>query len=764
MKQTIFIALSLFFLQYLSGQSHPHIIIKKSEYDSLRQRSTQWPWSAMKTKAVQTFQAINFEPELNYYDKCSAAFDLAGAAALCYILNDSDRAQFIGKVQDDVADLLHAIRTGKESADDPEEHGFSVGPAHAAFMAYITFDIMYDEMDPVVRLAMESDCDYIASNHHTSWLASKYSIEAMMELYHHGISNTFIEKKNLYRDYLSGNISDDGVYTTGPGYAISRLFMDGRSQKKIFMDVAEYQGFNEFYSNPKFRNLHEWIYGYAFTPFNRSYTFADSPPMKSLDAWSVATLRVSRFSDTAQQYAAWHLGSLSDTGIVGNILHYILCDHIPLPSQKPVSRIFRNGGAWLLDSSYHPESLAGVLWNINTENESHSHRDANSFNIVGFGDHILRNSGYDGWRLPDDSTWNWIHSTAASSNTVSLDHYNHSDFRGGGITEGITGYGLEYASGNSGPSLKNGSHDRNLLFVKPEDNVPGYFVLFDEISVRSTISQAHLYLHPNSGTLPVILNNNQVYDWTIKSCNTNKEIKVKIYLGTEPLQTEIKEGYLASYLPCDRIAGKYMKCTYEPGISGTKTISTLIYPYLAGNNTPSFNRISGPGYSGTQLVFNDQLSDYTFTSEQSGEAIFQELKFRAKSVYLRKVNNHILNYFTRKGTKVLFEGSNRYGFESEDPVSLVCTQNTGQIISEGTTIRIFYPGIEHIMLDNLIADVIEKGSDWLKIYIPAGIHHFQIGSPHSVSIKNSEIIGSITDLKNVGLYIQKPLANPPCLL
>jgi hypothetical protein len=735
MKPVIFIVLSLFFIQFLSGQSHPHIIIKKSEYDSLRLRSAQWPWSAMKTKAVQTFQAINFEPELSYYDKCSAAFDLAGAAALCYILNDSGRAQFIGKVQDDVADLLHAIRTGKESADDPEEHGFSVGPAHAAFMAYITLDIMYDEMDPAVRSAMESDCDYIASNHHTSWLASKYSIEAMMELYHHGITKTFIEKKDLYRDYLSGNVSDDGVYTTGPGYATSRLFMDGRSQKKIFMDVAEYQGFHEFYSHPKFRNLHEWIYGYAFTPFNRSYTFADSPPMKSLDAWSVATLRVSRISDTAQQYAAWHMGPLSDTGIVGNILHYILCDHIPLPSRKPVSRIFRNGGAWLLDSSYHRESLAGVLWNINTGNESHSHRDANSINIVGFGGHILRNSGYDGWHLPNDSIWNWIHSTAASSNTISLDHYNHADFRGGGITEGITGYSLEYASGNSGPSIKNGSHDRNLLFVKPEENIPGYFVLFDEVSVGGTIRQAHLYLHPNAETLPLILNNNQVYDWTIKRCYTNNEIKVKIYLGTEPLQTEIKEGYLASYFPCDRIAGKYMECTYEPGISGTQTISTLIYPYLAGNNTPSFSRISGPGYSGTQLLFNDQLSDYTFTSEGSGESIFQELKFSAKSVYIRKVKNDILNYFARKSTKVLFEGSNRYGFESEDPVSLVCTRNTGHIISEGTTITIFYPGIEYFMLDNLMAEVIEKGSDWLKIYIPAGNHHFQIGSPHSVSNK-----------------------------
>ena len=745
MKQTIFIVLGIFFLQCLSGQAHPHIIINKSEYDSLRQRSAQWPWSVMKTKAIQTFQGINFEPELNYYEKCSAAFDLAGAAALCYILNVSGRAQYLGKVQDDVAKLLHVIRIGKESTDYPEAHGFSVGPAHAAFMAYITLDIMYDEMDPVVRSAMESDCDYIASNHHSSWLASKYSIEAMMELYHHGISKTFIEKKNLYRDYLSGNISDDGVYTTGPGYSVSRLFSDGRSQKKIFMDVAEYQGFNEFYSHPKFRNLHEWIYGYAFTPFNRTYTFADSPPIKSLDAWSIATLRVSRFSDTAQGYAAWHMGSLSDTGIIGNILHYILCDHIPLPSQKPVSRIFPNGGAWLLDSSYHRESLAGVLWNINTKNESHSHRDANSINIVGFGDHILRNSGYDGWHLPDDSTWNWIHSTAASSNTVSLDHYNHADFRGGGIAEGITGYRLEYASGNSGPSLNNGSHNRNLLFVKPEDNVPGYFILFDEISLRGNVNQAHLYLHPNAETLPIILNNNQVYDWTIKRCYIDNEIKVKIYLGTEPLQTEIKEGYLASYLPCDRIVGKYMKCTYEPGSSGNQTINTLIYPYLAGNNTPSFRRISGPGYSGTQLIFNDQLSDYTFTSEESGEAIFQELKFSAKSVYIRKVNNDILNYFTRKGTKVLFEGSNSYGFESENPVSLVCTGKTGLIISEGTTISIFYPGIQHIMLDNNMAEVIEKGSDWLKIYVPAGNHHFQIVSSHSVSINNSEIIGINSD-------------------
>ena len=722
------VLLSWFLLQFLSGQSHPYIIVKVSEYNSLRQRSDQRPWSVMKTKALETFHNINYAPELTIYEKCMAAFDLAGAAALCYILDESGRSAYLEKVQDDVAKLLHDIRTEKEFTRSPEAHGFSVGPAHATFMAYITMDIMYHEMDLAVRSAVERDCDYIASNHHSSWLASKYSVEAMKELYHDGRSRRFIEKKNLYRDYLSGNVSEDGVYTTGPGYAHSRLFMDARSHKKIFMDVAEYQGFHEFYSNPKFQNLYEWFFGYAITPFNRTYTFADSPPTKSLDAWSVSALRVTRFSKTAQRYGAWHMGSLQDSGIVGNILHYILCDHIPLPPQKPVSRIFPNGGAWLLDSSYHSESLAGVLWNINTENESHSHREANAISIVGFGDHILRNSGYDGWMLPDDTTWNWIHSTAASSNTLTLGLHNHADFRGGGISEGITGYGLEYAAGNSGPALENGNHDRSLLFVKPGKNIPGYFILFDEVSSSGKANQAHLHLHPNSDTPPDILHHGLAYDWTINSCYTDNKIKVKIYLGNEPLQTNVKEGYLASYLPCDRITGQYMDCTYELGAGRTRTIQTLIYPYLAGSETPAFSRIAGSGYSGTQLRFKDEMSDYTFIPEGSGEVTHRDLTFNAKSVYIRKVNNELLNYFARIGTKVCFDAGCRYGFESEDPVSLVCTGKTGQIISEGTTIRVFYPEIEHILLDHQIAEVIGKGSNWIRFYVPAGNHSFEIVS------------------------------------
>jgi hypothetical protein len=268
--------------------------------------------------------------------------------------------------------------------------------------------------------------------------------------------------------------------------------------------------------------------------------------------------------------------------------------------------------------------------------------------------------------------------------------------------------------------------------VKPEKHVPGYFILFDEISVLGDIERAHLFLHPNSDTSPSVIKSNQVYDWDIKECFSDKDIKVKIYLGTEPLRTEIKEGYLASYFECNRITGKYLDCTYEPGISGNQTISTLIFPYLKGDHTPTFSRLSGFGFAGTQLSFNDRLSDLTLSSEVPGEFAYGEISFRAKSLYIRKVNNNILNYFARKGTKLLYKGSNRYGFESKDPVSLVCTGKTGQIISGGTSITIYYPGIEYIRMDGHVAEVIEKGSDWIKIGVPSGNHHFQIGSPHFV--------------------------------
>lgn len=739
LKKLSFILLGFFIIESLHAQSHPYIIIKESEYDSLRNRSAEWPWSEMKIQAEKKAMSINYDPELNLWGKCNATFYLAGAAALAYILDTTNSMDYLKRAEIVVAKFINDIRTEKETTSTPTQHKFSVVTAHASFMVYIMMDIMYKDLNPAIRISMEQDCDFIASNHHSSWMTSKYSIEAMMELYHNGITDAFIDKKDLYKDYLLSLTSEDGSFTTGPGYTSSRLYKDERSQKKLFMDIAEYQGFNEFYSHPKLRDLHEWIFGYAYTPFNRTYTFGDSSPTISLNAWTAPALRLSRFSPKAQQYAAWHLGSYTDHDIIGNILHYILCDHIPLPYLKPQSRIFKNGGAWLLDSNYHKESLTAVLWNINTINSSHSHRDANSINICGFGDYIIRNSGYDGWGLPDESTWNWIHTMAASSNTITINQWNHSDFRGGGITEGITGYSLEYASGNSGSSITTGMHDRNLLFVKPEEGLPGYFVLFDEVTLWNPAYQIQMHIHPNSDTPPVIRDDGQVYDWIIKKCYTNNDVRVRICLGSNPVDSEIKDSYFASDYSCSRFIGKYMLNTYEPDNTGNLTITTLIYPFLGEQYTPFFNRIKGINCSGTEFRFNGELTDYTFKSETSSEGIYQGIRFIANAVYFRVVNDDVLNYFARKGTKVDYQSHNRFGFESESPVTIICTGKTGNIISDSTNVILYYPLINNIILDGIPAEVIEQGSGWKKIFVPKGNHHFQIESTFSVRIQNSEI-------------------------
>ncbi|UCH62604.1 MAG: hypothetical protein JSU77_12530, partial [Fidelibacterota bacterium] len=326
----------------ISGAERPYMIVKESEYAGLQARATQWPWSVMKTKAISDANSLTYNPGGRYGSKCTRAHDIASSCALAYILDPDNRPTYVNKVETVLAPAMDDIMQGK--LNGVNFHGQNVGPAFSAFMVYLALDIMYNDLSVDIRKAIEDDCDYIASNHRDSWRSSKYAIEGMMELYHNGPTDVFAQKKEDYRKYILDETTSDGVFTTGPGYTVSRLYMDLRMQKKIFMDVCEYHGYHEFYSDPKFQNLYEWIMGYIMTPFNRTYTFGDSPPMKSLDHWAASVYRMPRFSRRAQQYAVWHIGPLTDELIMGRLLHYILCDSVSLAPVRPLSRIFQNGG------------------------------------------------------------------------------------------------------------------------------------------------------------------------------------------------------------------------------------------------------------------------------------------------------------------------------------------------------------------------------------------------------------------------------------
>ncbi|UCE08126.1 MAG: heparinase II/III family protein, partial [bacterium] len=630
------------------GLTHPHIIVKESDYPNLRTRSEKLPWSAMKSKAINDAKNFNYDSGASYSSKCTRAHDIASACALAYILDPNSRSIYIEKVETQLAQAIDYIRTEKGNKTD---HSYNVAPAHAAFMVYLVLDVMYNDLSTSKRQEMENDCDYIAANHTHSWNSSEYSIKGMMELYHNGKTTLFESIKDDYLEHVLSLTSDDGVYTTGPGYVKSRIFMDDRLQKKIFMDICEYQGYNEFYNNHKLKNLYEWILGYSVTPFNRTYTFGDSPPTKDLDHWAVSALRVNRFSEKAQRYASWQLGPLTDNMIKGRLLHYILCDSMPKPALRPVSRIFKNGGVWLLEDSDSDRALAGAMWNINTTESSHNHFDVNAIHIAAYGEHVLRNSGYDGYGKPNPATWEWIRRTAESSNTVLIDGRNHMTWRAGGITEGLIGGDLEYASGSSGYTLPIAQHQRNFIFVKPQTGINhGYFVIIDEVKTAfnwATNSQVNVVWHPNSSLDPVILEDKKQYRWNIEGCNySGHNVGVTIFLGSIPESVEIKTGYLGSYSECSRFQGKYLYSTHKTNGQGKASVMSVIFPHDDSHPVADIERIDT---SGVKIDHGNMIVDHILSTTDTSIIRHNEIILKGHAVLFRQHDWNIESYFMRKG-------------------------------------------------------------------------------------------------------------------
>ncbi len=713
------------------GVTHPHMIVKTSEYAALQARAQNWPWSAMKTKAIANVQNVYYQTTSPLGTTCSRAHVIASSCALAYILDPGNRSVYVNKVVNSLAPALDKIAREKGTHTD---HGYNVPPAHAAFMAYLALDILYHDIPEDIRRAMEADCDFIADHHRTSWNSSEYGIKGMKELYHNGASQTFEAWKNKYRDNILHMTTEDGVYTTGPGYTVSRLFMDERMQKKIFMDICEYQGYHEFYSNPVFQNLYEYVMGYIITPFNRTYTFGDSPPAKELDEWAASALRVNRFSPKAQQYAAWYLGELGENSIEGGLLHFLLCDSIPLPAERPPSRIFTNGGAWFREASEDRQALAGALWNRNTKESGHPHRDVNAVHIAAYGEHILRNSGYDGYGEPDPATWEWIRNTAESSNTLIMNGKNHQSTMGGGITEGFTGQLFEYACGRSGAAIPIGSHERNFIFVHPREGLShGYFLLIDEVSapVWGNPENVTLFFHPNSAQDPESHAADTHYEWSIGGCNySHHPVSASIFLATPPISTEIKSGYLASFSDCSRFTGKYLSSTYN-FTGGNASVISVVFPSDAEHPPAVMDRLALNSASGAKIDHGNRVIDYALSSPDGKEVAFSRITLSGKAAVWREVKEKLESYLVRKGVRFIHGSSSQIGFKSGSEISIDVENKRGQIRSPGTPVTFYYPDLEGILLDGQAASQLDSGKGWLSIQVGEGLHSFEIQSDYT---------------------------------
>ena len=758
MVRIVFVLVSFFMLISSSAAAlkHPYMLVKESEYDSLRNKAGEYPWSELIKNAEDAALSIEYAKEPNILKLYNETTDLASALALCYIIYPEERANYVKKFETDAYKFINDVTELKRNTNIPDSHGFNVGPSQVAFMAYLALDIMYNDIKPEIRKEIEADLKYIATNHYPKWLESKYAIEGMYALYTFGPeSPEFSNKEKQYRDYLIGAATEDGIYTTGPGYAHTRLYYDRRVQKKIFIDVCEYHGFHNFYSDPVLTDLHEWVFGYSITPFNRTYTFGDSPPVKPYDKWTTAALRAERFSETAKNYAAWFIGPPEGFNYINTLLDYLLIDELPMEAKKPESRIFTNGGAWLLGNDHTQNNLSAALWNINTENESHNHFDVNSLNIAGYGEFILRNSGYDNWEEPDPETWKWIHKTAESSNTITINKKNHTSFRGSGVSKSIIGYGIEYAEAESGNSIPGGEHARNLMFVKSAKDKPGYFVVYDKVTTDKENSTVDIYLHPNSKIEPEV-SVNGLYHFDIKNCtNVTDDIYLDIFFNDTPDDISVKEGYFGSYEKCSRFMSKYLDAEYSTKQSKVCDPLYILYPNINVEPQPEFKRISSDNYNATEINYSDGNKDYVINPKNEQQVKINNIELQADACYVRYDKSDYVSFLCLNGKKFIDAAKNT-GYESDSYITFLLTGAEGELITQGGKVRIYFPQISGLRIDGEEAECTVNSNGWADVFLAKGNHKFEILTDGDIVTKkkSEEYFLSDVDINPANKFIR----------
>jgi hypothetical protein len=535
--------------------------------------------------------------------------------------------------------------------------------------------------------------------------------------------------KNSYRSELMGQLTADGVYSEGPGYAGVRLSQE-RDSKACFMDVLEFTGEdNNYYSDSKIQTLMEWLYGYASTPFRKFNTFGDTAPNRNYQEKGPAVFRAYRFSEKAAKYAAWNNNGITPPG---RLLHYVLMgQQLPAPEKAP-SRIFQDGGAWFIEAGNSDRALAGGLWNCMSEGW-HSHKDVSAIHLAAYGEHVLRNSGYRGANQGAlGFTWDYIHNDAISGNTVLVDGADHTGKVGAGITEGFTASMFDYASSDSGNALRpNGYHQRNFLFIHPTDDpcdgVNGYWVLMDEVDADSVSSQVNIALHPNSDN-PTTVSADQEYKWRVTPYTySGHDVYLSIFLGTAPASTSIEDGLLARM--ADEAAcfvGEYLYSTYETDGSGNRNIVTVLFPHDDTHAKATMTRISGGSYTGANIAQGGSVEDISLESAGTSVVTYNDLSFRGLAAWYRLEGGLLTSYFVRKGRSLDDGLAPRVGFESPNDVSIYVNGTAGSIISPNAPVTFYYPGIVGVSLDggSPISNI-SSGTDWVQVSIPSGTHEME---------------------------------------
>lgn len=709
---------------------HPFLIVKKSMYSELRLRATQEPWRSLRSDAIARAKALSYPASGNVYNRSAEGMrDIMNTCALAYILDDANRVFYKNKI---FATLSYWPALYQDMRPNIWED--SVPPGNGFVMSILALDIIYDDLTEAQKTQAINYLRPPFSDWPFDWPHNGPGTKAVWYLFLEDRTNFLAAKQTYLADLYNsadtgGYILSDGAYIAGSSYAMERLggTKSRGASKGYVMDILAFTGEHNFYADSRLQSFFNWLLVFSLNPFRGPTIFGDSIVDKG-SYWSNARSHsLNLFGGDLGALAARVVSSPTAVADKSHSLFAYILTRSAMPAPKKAeSEIFWRSGAAFWENNISENAIMGALWSP-ARMDGHSHKEVNAIYLAAYGEHILLNSGYAGWgKGIGGFDWSWISRNARSSNTVLVDDVDHAlgsyaPIPGKGITEGFTSSYLDYASGDSGLALPNGRHQRNFLFVHPQDGSKGYFILLDEVVGQAGTKTAHLVLHPNSDSHSVVTTDTE-FKWQINGPfrrRLDKPTYVSLFLGTAPAAVTFKSGPIAGgslYQMSD-----YLQSSFALDGRGEAQLLTVIFPHDSTYLKPSFRRISRINeFSGVEVDHGTEGIDIGLAPKGVTPILFNNIQFSGKGALLRIKNNSSAFFFARQATFFDDGRPSRKAFSASRPISIHLRGGAGQIISPGADVEFIYPNLTSIKVNGQTLSPISTGADRIKVHISSG--------------------------------------------
>lgn len=596
-----------------------------------------------------------------------------------------------------------------------------VVPTSALVNMVMVLDIAHDDLSARGTLATHEAAirgayDWLwtpAAEEGFVWRQGLYGSRAIGALYF----REYAQAEQAIADYVSwqaDSLEADGVFLGGAYYANERYVPpQGKRDNKLHpVDVLEHLGLATFYTDPRWQNFYEWVFGYSYSPVTRRspdgaterkdyYVFGDTSLAvvarnetyeNNVFAASPDIYKAGRFGQKQFAWAGAAFGRpTTPSGRFWNFAFY----EGPFPADIPIpSRYFPSGNTVMREPGTDAANrrLSASIWSAIRSNNTagHARFDTNAIHLTAYGEHVLRGAGYPGYTPMITDPDYWLHSR--SHNTATVDGQNHVLKHGAGfeseqegIPEVILDGVLDYAESSSGEALPNGHHTRALLQVARNNGMGGYWILQDEVASDDG-SSAHLALHPASTSVEEISP-----EWLYRSrmdyrqAVAGSEVDLTIALATEPSSVVIEPGKFGT-ISNGIEAAEYLDVAQAIPASRTARILTALFPSESGVAVPEMTRTPIRGGSGIGFSLNN-VADTSWVSDGVADVVLGDTSARGSGGWHRQVGNHVTAALLRRGTYIATAfASGEVEWESEHPLSVLLTPSSLAVLAPQSTL------------------------------------------------------------------------------